>query len=244
MSSILKALKKLDAEKHSKTGAGPDLSNTQESPATQQRSWLPLLAGVVLGVLSVGVLMVWFEKPVVLQQQKAATKQSTTVTSLAAQPAAPVEVVTSPKSVETPPRPASQAMSVPTEKISARPQPASPTRPAEDAAVTRVKPAQVQKEQKPASSPPVAAAPPAPIATPVAAPAAAAAERQAPLIGLKVSEIFFNEDGTDSMAVVNDLPVMEGTLIEGAVVEQILADRVVFLLNGQTLEILPTAEGQ
>jgi len=37
--------------------------------------------------------------------------------------------------------------------------------------------------------------------------------------------------------VVNDLPVMEGTIIEGVKVDRILPDRVRFALNGQYREI-------
>lgn len=49
---------------------------------------------------------------------------------------------------------------------------------------------------------------------------------------LQVEEIVFHEQADSRMAVVNDLPVMEGTDIEGARIEKILPDRVQFLYKG------------
>ncbi|WP_305040998.1 hypothetical protein [Geoalkalibacter sp.] len=54
---------------------------------------------------------------------------------------------------------------------------------------------------------------------------------------LRVSEIHYQYDVKNRLAVVNDLPVMEGTIIEGVKVDRILPDRVRFALNGQYREI-------
>ncbi|AJF06641.1 hypothetical protein [Geoalkalibacter subterraneus] len=54
---------------------------------------------------------------------------------------------------------------------------------------------------------------------------------------LKVSEIHYQYDVENRLAVVNDLPVMEGTVIDGARVDRILKDRVRFIFNGQYKEI-------
>jgi hypothetical protein len=54
---------------------------------------------------------------------------------------------------------------------------------------------------------------------------------------LWVSEIHYQWEVTDRLAVVNDLPVMEGTVIEGARVDRILRDRVRFIHNGQYREV-------
>jgi len=39
------------------------------------------------------------------------------------------------------------------------------------------------------------------------------------------------------MAVVNGLPVMEGTMVADAVVEEIRADRVMFLIQGKVVTV-------
>ncbi|BCR05090.1 hypothetical protein DESUT3_21590 [Desulfuromonas versatilis] len=54
---------------------------------------------------------------------------------------------------------------------------------------------------------------------------------------LKVSEVHYREDVRDRLAVVNDLPVMEGMVIEGAKVDRIFKDRVRFVINGKYHEI-------
>jgi general secretion pathway protein B len=54
---------------------------------------------------------------------------------------------------------------------------------------------------------------------------------------LKVSEIHYQYEVENRLAVVNDLPVMEGTVIDGARVDRILKDRVRFIFNGQYKEI-------
>ncbi len=54
---------------------------------------------------------------------------------------------------------------------------------------------------------------------------------------LNVSEIHYQYSVKDRLAIVNDLPVMEGTLIEGARVDRILKDRVRFVYNGRYYEV-------
>lgn len=66
------------------------------------------------------------------------------------------------------------------------------------------------------------------------------ATRPAPVskqIGILVSEIFYQPGGQESMAVVNDLPVMEGTQIDDVTVMKILPDSVLFLVRGEQVEI-------
>lgn len=73
-----------------------------------------------------------------------------------------------------------------------------------------------------------------------AAPASAAKSTEAVPAAeqLQVSGIVYQEDPHGRMAVVNDLPVMEGTAIAGAVVEEILPDRVRFSRDGTSFEVL------
>lgn len=72
----------------------------------------------------------------------------------------------------------------------------------------------------------------------VAAVAAAAVETvpSSPPPLFRISEIYYQPEG-GSMAVVDDLPVMEGTILNGALVEQILADRVRLIVDGLAVEI-------
>lgn len=56
-------------------------------------------------------------------------------------------------------------------------------------------------------------------------------------ISLHVSEIFFQQDSANSMAVVNDLPVMVGSQVDSAVVAEILPDSVVFAIGDRTYAI-------
>jgi general secretion pathway protein B len=55
---------------------------------------------------------------------------------------------------------------------------------------------------------------------------------------LKLTGIAFQEDRAARLAVINDLPVMEGTMIEGARVMEISEDRVRFNYSGRNFEVL------
>lgn len=59
---------------------------------------------------------------------------------------------------------------------------------------------------------------------------------------LKVSEIHWRKDVRERLAVVNDLPVMEGVVIDGAKVDRIFKDRIRFVVNGQYQEVLVSAQ--
>lgn len=54
---------------------------------------------------------------------------------------------------------------------------------------------------------------------------------------LFVSGIAYQDDSEARLAVVNDLPVMEGTAVDGATVMEIRPDRVLFSRNGETFEV-------
>jgi general secretion pathway protein B len=59
---------------------------------------------------------------------------------------------------------------------------------------------------------------------------------------LKVSEIHWRKDVRERLAVVNELPVMEGVVIDGAKVDRIFKDRIRFVVNGQYQEVLVSAQ--
>jgi len=55
-------------------------------------------------------------------------------------------------------------------------------------------------------------------------------------ISLIVTEIFY-QDAVNSMAVVNDLPVMVGSHIDSAVITAIDVDRVLFEIDGNVYAV-------
>ncbi len=56
-----------------------------------------------------------------------------------------------------------------------------------------------------------------------------------------MSEIFHQKDNANSMAVVNDLPVMLGTYVDSALVKAINKDSVEFEFNGNSF-LVPVSE--
>lgn len=58
------------------------------------------------------------------------------------------------------------------------------------------------------------------------------------LPSLTVSGIAWQKDNTNRMAVVNATPVREGSTVEGAMVREILPDRVRFSVDGRDVEVL------
>jgi general secretion pathway protein B len=54
---------------------------------------------------------------------------------------------------------------------------------------------------------------------------------------LRVNGIAFQNSSADSMAIVNGTPVSSGSIIEGITVEEVRKDRVLFQRNGQKFEI-------
>jgi general secretion pathway protein B len=227
MSSILKALKKLEEEKARGREGSVDIardilrgtSRRQTGPA-----WLlPALAAAVL-LIAVAVAVVGL-----LRREPEAL-----VAPLLASPErAPAPVATSPppatdppvQEVRLPPSPAAATGAQTAARRAASVVSAEPPTPA----ATAVSPA-------PASKPPtVSAAPAEPAAE---APAAASPPRPR----LAVSAIAFQADREGRLAVVNDLPVMEGTAVEGMTVEEILPDRVRFSRQGQSFEVALGAE--
>jgi general secretion pathway protein B len=55
---------------------------------------------------------------------------------------------------------------------------------------------------------------------------------------LRVNGIAYQNSSADSMAIVNGIPVSNGSTIEGSVVEEVRKDRVLFQRNGEKFEIL------
>jgi general secretion pathway protein B len=219
MSSILKALKKVEEEKRVANHAAPDLRYEQGTSPGKSKPYMALLAGVALGMIAVGSFFVFVQKA---DNFNPATEvlsvQKTPVASEQERPGPPfnenVPVVTlppEPVSVQTP------AVTSAPLRLSAAP------------ASTFKKPV-AQRSTKTDSPPPVVTEKPQAVTTQPA--------RQLPAgVALNVSEIFYQKEQVNSMAVVNDLPVMVGTYVESAVVTEIFPDQVLFKIGEHTYAI-------
>lgn len=221
MSSILKALKRLEEDKAVRLDAPVDIARDilrqprkTRHPASRQLL-VPVVGGLVVAVGALFLLQAWHS-----------TRASEPVTQ--AEPA-----VSQP---QPPPSPAVAPI-----EVRANALPAVSGEP-EIVEVQMSPPpvaAAVERAARPAGAAAGAVAPPkALVPPPDAKPAPAATVEQAALPPLAVSGIAFQTEREARLAVVNDLPVMEGTLIEGARVEEILADRVRFAWEGGTFEVL------
>ena len=220
MSSILKALRKLEEEKRGGKLEAPDLRVDQGQSTTVRKSLLALVVGVVLGALIVGLIFFWPtgtpQKPDVVQ-----SVPPTALSPVIEPPVASPEVVTDPPPAPQTEKPL-QATTAP-----AKPE-ASVTAVVSDPVVTR------PERMTPA---------PADIAEPVA-PVEVVAQQELPQetvalpdgIRLNVTEIFY-QDAVNSMAVVNDLPVMVGSYVDAAVVTEIRTDQVLFEIDGKVYSV-------
>ena len=99
-----------------------------------------------------------------------------------------------------------------------------------------VKPANPVITQVPAKSPVRAVSTPVAVASRTPGWALPGAEKAVPP-ELRVSEIHYKPVAQERLAVVNDLPVLEGVDIDGARVDRIFKDRIRFVFNGRYLEV-------
>lgn len=224
MSSILKALKKLEEEKvlHEES-AGINLSREilkQKSGSRNKNRWLWLLgssAAVVIITLSAALLR----------------------TSIPKEAAKPAELPT--KS----PRPALSAL--PVEKLPVNPQTTGSSRAVSPPAPLssnepNLKPARQGFEQpagplqqRETVPPPNTSAPPKTDPVVKAAPLRPPPGREQTLT---LSGIAWNKDSADRLAIINGQPTATGASVNGVLVEEILQDRVKLSHNGKFFELL------
>jgi len=253
MSSILKALRKIEEEKRVASHAAPDLRMDQGLAEPKPRPLLPLIAGVALGSVCVGFFFLWSssdftgvasqsqsqpqqqadaqvgvvgsnqaEQPVIVLEEKSP------VTPLSAPPAPTVREKTPEKVVETSKIPEIILPAEPVPAVFTTPEPIKTLEPPiafEAQAKTQEVVKEIPKESttttkasKPESLP--VKARPLPVGT-----------------SLKVTEVFYQDNPANSMAVVNDLPVMIGTFVDSAVVLEIRLDKVVFKIGDDTYDV-------
>ena len=220
MSSILKALRKVEEEKRATSHAAPDLRSDQGASVHVKKSTGPLLTGMLLGAVCVGLFLYFMPAEEKLAQQGPHTDGTKVVEIEPAQPkptAKPaigtIPVVTlppEPVSVEANVRPDTSSMaSHPDEfkKSNSKIQQAKPAEVKQKTAVTSA-------EFKPTAKQPLPSE-----------------------VNLVVSEIFYQDSPANSMAVVNDLPVMVGTAVDGALIQGIFPDHVKVRVNGKDYPI-------
>lgn len=231
MSSILKALKKVEEEKTARLSGQTDISRAILPDKTQTRRWpsMPVIGGVLLLALlilgaSVTLLrsrgthrMDALKQPVQPVPAVAPTSTPPVTGPSAPAPPSPAPLVTrTPASVQPPPLPMPRQQS---------PRLASP------------QPLQTPPEPFPRPLPLPVATPQAPVET-TARPAPAPAYPQphgAPT--LRVSGIAWQKDSASRLAIVNGQPVGLGAAVSGATVDEIFPDLVRFSYKGEKIEV-------
>jgi len=223
MSSILKALKKLEQEKAVRK---PDSFRIDAEilRGGTPRSFFSTgasLAAIALFLCGVGATYVFMKRhevPAAVQPAQAPAKQASSV------PPAAVGLPLGSAGQGAPdplPRPTMPGKSGP-EPSGPSPRTMPSPLPPQPEKLTGGTPRAVQPESKPM---PPSAAPPAVVITP------------GPPV-LKVLGIAFQDGSTNSVAVVNGVAVTKGSVIEGVRVEEIQKDRVKFSRGGETFEII------
>jgi len=232
MSSILKALKKLEQEKTLRREEEIDLSREilYETPRRRAQvswPWAAALATIILLVATVALLL---NRSATVPATPLQTPQTLTT------PAAPAPPVSAPaQTTGTPP-----AQTAPRPAIIVSRQPALAAAPARKPLQASLPPLQETlpaTESRPAPIP--ASTPAAAVITKTAGPArkqpVPAVETAEP--ALSVSGIAWNKDSSDRLAIINGQPLTTGSAVNGAVVEEILPDRVRFSHNSRTFEV-------
>ncbi len=205
MSSILRALRKVEDEKAALGEGGVDLAHDilkRNYAQPKQTNWL--LVGGAFVLLLVGIGLGWWllPRPVPVTESGPVVRVERETAPLSVT-AAPATELTATKPVPQPTvvsPPLNIAPLLPTEKVVLEP------------------PVAEQSVEK------------TPVITEIELPA------------LVIEEIVFHQDPASRLVIINELPVMVGTDIEGVRVEEILPDRVKFSYQGQRFEKLLSKE--
>lgn len=228
MSSILKALKRLEEEKAKRLDAPVDIAkDILRQPQGRRRSmpWLALaITGCGVVVATIG-LFLWFSSHSVRLPEHAASTEEVAQSPRHLQPAAvplPAETSALPQDLRPEPEVVEVRMPPPPVVVEDKPVAARPGRVAKNAVAA---PEKSTTSDTPAKTTPAIMSAPPFVPPPAEAPQ------------LTVSGIVFQPEREARLAIVNDLPVMEGTLIEGSEVVEILVDRVRFTREGNLFEV-------
>jgi general secretion pathway protein B len=238
MSSILKALRKVGEEKRVDQHAAPDLRLDQGLTPVESKPFLPLLTGIALGAVIVGLFFLWVQKdaePVAKVAPLTATAQVVSVEKKTVDLAAPAKLLSKDKASDQSFKDLSESIKVPVVVVS----------PESGKAIENIKVESFPKSPATKPQPPYVASLASKPATIKQAPSIVVATK-APVVeatelpegvALLVTEIFHQDDSANSMAVVNDLPVMVGTYVDSAVVAEIRLDSVLFNVDGKSFAV-------
>lgn len=214
MSSILKALKKLEHEKTVRVPHSLKIDTDILTTVDSSRGFSPYsLALLFLLVFGGGAAVaLYFIKGTKAPQETVTSRPVTAANTLQAKvPPPAIKTETPPAEIVVVParkEPSGEASRAQHNKAAAAVKPAG----AIDKKTTRTAASgqsEVQKEAAPAAVP-----------------------------SLRVNGIAFQNSGADSMAIVNGIPVSSGSVIEGITVEEVRKDRVLFQRNGEKFEIM------
>lgn len=223
MSSILKALKKLEEEKTQRRPALLHIDSDILRPGEEKRRFSPISMGALALLLFIGgsvatYLLMTRLLPSPRSADRPAVQQGPVRQSTAP---APPPAVPYPPAIPVEPLPAEIVVmpATPAARIIGR----QPRRQTGLKAITPL--------------------PPATAHVPVSLPESTTVLPQAPPIGpavpqLRVNGIAFQKEGAETMAIVNGTPVSVGSIVQGAKVEEITIDRVRLRYHGEMLEIL------
>jgi general secretion pathway protein B len=225
MSSILDALRKLDEQKHVRKQGPVDIAAgvvrpSVASPPFRVRPWQVGVLLLLVAGGSVGITML------VMRPQQPSSVDSK------ASPALPPPVVTQTVPSPTVPLPASTPQTPPASASASMP------------AVVDQGAVQRQVKAPPATAPKPVVQPaltPVPITEPLMAgpsqPVTMQPANPLPVASLKLTGIGWQKEASARYAVINGTAVGEGSMVDGAKVEEILPEKVRLKVDGKMVEI-------
>ncbi len=232
MSSILKALQKLENDKASRQTKEPDISSAiireKQRRSTPTRWILPIAVTAVAAssVILTYTFMGGFsadrkaDKQLIHQSLPSQPPISSQIPAaqLPSAPSAPsalppVDRLTTPTLTEQRPK---QPRSLPTPSLSPSLPAAESTQPASVAPKTELSPLTTDHSK----------------------------DKPLPVPLFSINGIAWQKDSASRLAVVNGVPIGEGGMVEGAKIEQIFQDRVRFSLEGKSFEVSLERDGR
>ena len=223
MSSILRALKKLEEERESRSGKGVDVSKgiLARRRGTKANKWkIPatMLAVALFAGISTYVATRSLSRPPRQEIPVTSPSPLAPVTDSPVNRPAPTSQIDAPVSTKV------ETVKSATVRLEKRPEPV-------------VRPSREAQPLKPAPLPPKS-----PVSAPVIQPSQPEPVKQRELSAVStpamhVTGIAWQQEGTSRLAMVNGQLVREGATVGGARVEGILPDRVRFSRDGRTFDV-------
>lgn len=226
MSSILKALKKLEDEKTSRFPDSLNIDSDILKSSHESRKMSPLVVLLLLLLMfGGGAGAAYFIMKGNNKQPVAAAPQPITVVTAAS--SSPVAPQTAKPTATSAAKPVSALVQKKPSAVTAQ-KPQLKKAAAVSAQHSVAKPSPARSTAQQSSNKPLPAAD-------------NGAKNELPVSAtmptLRVNGIAFQNNSADSMAIINGIPVSNGSTVEGATVEEIRRDRVVFQRSGEKFEV-------